>query len=63
MFRSAIFPKFSQIPNIVGAVRSESEMVKDVTEFWALALMYPIANAISERVPAQLDTFTVSILN
>ena len=54
-------PKFSATPSTVGAVRLQSEMVKEATEFGRLPLVTPIRKAASERVPLQLRTLTESI--
>ena len=43
--RSVIVPKFSQIPRTAGAVRLQSEMVKDVMESELLPMFSPRTNA------------------
>ncbi len=54
-------PEVFRDPSIVGAVRLQSEMVKEATEFGRLPLVKPIRKAASESVPLQLLTLTVSI--
>ena len=62
-FLSAMVSKFSATPSTVEAVKLQSEIVKQATEFGLLPAVTPIRKAASESMPLQLLTLTESMLN
>src|SRR5947208_13066890 len=60
---SAIVPKLAPISRRAGAVRAQSETVNPVTESGLEPVVAPIRNPACTRVPLQLVTDTVSMLN
>src|ERR1700687_3440289 len=62
-FLKEMFPKFSAIPSMVGAVSVQSARVKLSIEFGLLWPLIPIRKAASQSLPLQLLTLTESMLN
>ena len=58
-----MLPKLAVRSRIAGAVRVQSETVREVTEFGLLPEPSPIAKPARVSLPLQLLTNTVSMLN
>jgi hypothetical protein len=58
-----MLPKFSASASTVGALMTQSEIVKDATELRLLPFATPIRKAPSHVLAVQLLTLTVSMLN